>query len=176
VSIQGFASLFLLLPVVLPVCVAGAPATDSSQQPRESTQTQLSQDQDPLKRPLKSKQLKANQERESKHYRDWANEVKLIITPEELAAFKRLSTDAERDNFIEIFWQHRDPTPDTEENEYKEEFYRRKAYANEHFGSGIAGEFTETGDACTSYTASRTPSNHIPWADRTCGRPKRAAG
>jgi len=145
VSIQGFASLFLLLPVVLPVRVAGAPAIDSSQQPREPSQTQLIQDQDPLKRPLKSKQLKANQERESKHYRDWANEVKLIITPEELAAFKKLSTDVERDNFIETFWQHRDPTPDTEENEYKEEFYRRKAYANEHFGSGIAGEFTDRG-------------------------------
>ena len=143
--IQRFASLFFLVPIVFPVCFARASAIDSSQQPKEPAQTQISQDQDPLRRPLKSKQLKANQERESKHYRDWANEVKLIITPEELAAFKRLSTDAERDNFIEIFWQHRDPTPDTEENEYKEEFYRRKAYANEHFGSGIAGEFTDRG-------------------------------
>jgi GWxTD domain-containing protein len=51
-------------------------------------------------------------------------------------AFKQLSNDEERDNFIEQFWLRRDPTPDTEENEYKEEHYRRIAYANEHFAAG----------------------------------------
>ncbi len=51
----------------------------------------------------------------------------------------QLSNDEERDQFIEAFWQRRDPTPDTEENEFKEEHYRRIAYANEHFAAGIPG-------------------------------------
>src|SRR5208283_367961 len=64
---------------------------------------------------------------------------------EERAAFKQLSNDEERDNFIEAFWQRRDPTPDTEENEYKEEHYARIAYANEHFAAGIPGWKTDRG-------------------------------
>ncbi len=68
-----------------------------------------------------------------------------IITPEEVAAFKALSNDEERDQFIENFWLRRDPTPDTPENEYKEEHYRRIAYANEHFGAGIPGWKTDRG-------------------------------
>ena len=68
-----------------------------------------------------------------------------IITDQERAAFKQLSNDEERDNFIEHFWLRRDPTPDTEENEYKEEHYRRIAYANEHFAAGIPGWKTDRG-------------------------------
>ncbi len=56
-----------------------------------------------------------------------------------------LSNDEERDSFIEAFWQRRDPTPDTEENEFKEEHYRRIAYANEHFAAGIPGWKTDRG-------------------------------
>ena len=71
--------------------------------------------------------------------------MKYIITGEEMEAFKRLSNDEERDNFIEQFWLRRDPTPDTVENEYKEEHYRRIAYANEHFAAGVAGWRTDRG-------------------------------
>ncbi len=79
-------------------------------------------------------------------YKKWLNEdVRWIITPEELTAFKALSNDEERDAFIEQFWQRRDPTPDTEENEFKEEHYRRIAYANEHFSAGRAGWRTDRG-------------------------------
>jgi GWxTD domain-containing protein len=79
-------------------------------------------------------------------YRRWLDEdVGYIITDEEKAAFKRMSTDEERENFIEQFWLRRDPTPDTAENEYKEEHYRRIAYANERFASGIAGWRTDRG-------------------------------
>ncbi len=82
----------------------------------------------------------------SKTYKKWLNEdVVWIITDQERAAFKQLSNDEERDNFIEAFWQRRDPTPDTEENEYKEEHYRRIAYANEHFAAGIPGWKTDRG-------------------------------
>jgi GWxTD domain-containing protein len=73
-------------------------------------------------------------------YRKWLQEdVAYIITDEERAAFKRLQTDDEREQFIEQFWLRRDPTPDTVENEFKEEHYRRIQYANDHFASGIPG-------------------------------------
>ena len=82
----------------------------------------------------------------SSTYKKWLNEdVRWIITPEELSAFKQLSNDEERDAFIEQFWLRRDPTPDTPENEYKEEHYRRIAYANEHFAAGIPGWRTDRG-------------------------------
>jgi GWxTD domain-containing protein len=113
-----------------------------AQQPSDSV--------DPLKRPPSEKQKKAQKKNLnvelSKTYKKWLNEdVVWIITDEERAAFKQLSNDEERDNFIEAFWQRRDPTPDTEENEYKEEHYRRIAYANEHFAAGIPGWKSDRG-------------------------------
>ena len=82
----------------------------------------------------------------SKTYKKWLDEdVRWIITDEERTAFKQLSNDEERDQFIEAFWQRRDPTPDTIENEFKEEHYRRMAYANEHFAAGIPGWKTDRG-------------------------------
>ena len=73
-------------------------------------------------------------------YKKWLNtDVAYIITKEEKRAFQALTTDEERENFIENFWRRRDPNPDTEENEYREEYYERIAYANEHFASGIPG-------------------------------------
>ena len=56
-----------------------------------------------------------------------------------------MATNEEREQFIEAFWQRRDPTPDTVENEFKEEHYRRIAYANERFSSGIPGWRTDRG-------------------------------
>jgi GWxTD domain-containing protein len=105
---------------------------------------------DPLKRPLTEKQKKANakalKQELGSTYKKWLNEdVRYIITPEELSAFKQLSNDEERDQFIEQFWLRRDPTPDTVENEFKEEHYRRIAYANEHFAAGKAGWRTDRG-------------------------------
>ena len=105
---------------------------------------------DPLKRPIdakrKKQQLKDFKREVNPAYRKWLDEdVVYIITPEEREAFKQLSNDEERDNFIEAFWQRRDPTPDTEENEYKEEHYRRIAYANEHFAAGVPGWRTDRG-------------------------------
>jgi GWxTD domain-containing protein len=105
---------------------------------------------DPLKRPADEKQRKKNaralKQELSKPYKKWLDEdVSYIITDEERAAFKQLSNDEERDNFIEAFWQRRDPTPDTEENEFKEEHYQRIAYANEHFAAGVPGWRTDRG-------------------------------
>lgn len=79
-------------------------------------------------------------------YKRWINnDVPYIITKEEKKAFLALQTDQERENFIETFWRRRDPNPDTEENEYREEYYERIAYANEHFASGIPGWKTDRG-------------------------------
>jgi len=79
-------------------------------------------------------------------YKKWLeNDVAYIITGDEKKAFKLLADDDERENFIENFWRRRDPNPDTEENEFREEYYERIAYANEHFASGIPGWKTDRG-------------------------------
>jgi GWxTD domain-containing protein len=101
-------------------------------------------------KPLSAKEQKARQKKLEKElagpYKKWLNEdVAYIITDEERQAFKRLNTDEEREQFIEQFWLRRDPTPDTVENEFKEEHYRRIAYANERFASGIPGWKTDRG-------------------------------
>ena len=97
-----------------------------------------------IAKPLTDKQIKKKEAALKKEletpWRKWLSEdVAYIITDEERKAFKQMSTDEEREQFVEQFWLRRDPTPDTVENEYKEEHYRRIAYANEHFASGIPG-------------------------------------
>ncbi len=80
------------------------------------------------------------------YYKKWLNEdVTLIITEEEKPVFQSLSTPNEKEHFIEQFWYRRDPDPRTEFNEVKEEHYRRIAFANERFQSGIAGWKTDRG-------------------------------
>ena len=88
-----------------------------------------------IAKPLTDKEKRKRDEKLRKEletpYRKWLNEdVSYIITDEERTAFKRLQTDEEREQFIEQFWLRRDPTPDTVENEFKEEHYRRIAYTN----------------------------------------------
>lgn len=101
-------------------------------------------------KPLSEKEIRKREEKLRKElegpYRKWLNEdVGYIITDEERTAFKRLATDDEKQQFIEQFWLRRDPTPDSQENEYKEEHYRRIAYANERYASGIPGWKTDRG-------------------------------
>jgi len=103
-----------------------------------------------IAKPLTKKQIAKKQKELEKElagpWKKWLNEdVIYIITDEEKQSFKRLKTDEERQQFVEAFWQRRDPTPDTEENEYKEEHYRRIAYANDHYASGIPGWKTDRG-------------------------------
>jgi GWxTD domain-containing protein len=103
-----------------------------------------------IAKPMTAKERRKQLEKQKKElegpYRKWMNEdVVYIITDEEKKAFKNLQTDEEREQFIEGFWLRRDPTPDSQENEYKEEHYRRIAYANERFASGIPGWKTDRG-------------------------------
>jgi len=136
---------------------SGATVTSSPAQPTDEI--------DPLKRQPGAKQKKqqgrALKVELSKVYKKWLNEdVVWIITDQERAAFKQLSNDEERDNFIEAFWQRRDPTPDTEENEYKEEHYRRIAYANEHFAAGIPGWKSDRGRMYIMYGPADEVDSH----------------
>ncbi len=106
--------------------------------------------QDPPARQETDKERKQRQKKLFKEldtpYKKWLQEeVIYIITDEERTAFLRLSNNEEREQFIEQFWLRRDPTPDTVENEFKEEHYRRIAYANERFASGIPGWKTDRG-------------------------------
>jgi len=79
-------------------------------------------------------------------YKQWLNEdVTYIISPEERQAFLQLETNEEREQFIEQFWLRRSSNPDLPDNDFKEEHYRRIAYANEHFASGIPGWKTDRG-------------------------------
>jgi GWxTD domain-containing protein len=79
-------------------------------------------------------------------YKTWLNEdVVYIISPEERSAFLQLETNEEREQFIESFWLRRSSNPDLPDNDFKEEHYRRIAYANEHFASGIPGWKTDRG-------------------------------
>ena len=88
----------------------------------------------------------ARQERANRALTRWLEEdAAYIISDEEKAAFKALQTDEERSNFIEQFWLRRDPTPDTIENEYREDHYIRIAYANERFQSGKPGWKSDRG-------------------------------
>ena len=131
-------------------CAAISPAQDKAASGSDDKGSGAQTQTDPLKRPIPEAQRKKNAKalkiELSKTYRKWLDEdVRWIITDEERSTFMQLSNDEERDQFIEAFWQRRDPTPDTEENEYKEEHYRRIAYANEHFAAGIPGWKSDRG-------------------------------
>ena len=109
---------------------------------------------DPNQPLLQNQKLtKEQKERMKKTYKEldnsfktWLNEdVVYIISPEERAAFLQLQTNEEREQFIEQFWLRRSSNPDMPGDDFKEEHYRRIAYANEHFASGIPGWKTDRG-------------------------------
>ncbi|HEV2386205.1 MAG TPA: GWxTD domain-containing protein [Candidatus Acidoferrales bacterium] len=110
--------------------------------------------QDPVSQDQQGKELnKKDQKKREKElmkelgdpYKQWLDEVSYIIMPEERQAFLRLQTNEEREQFIERFWARRNPDPESPENEFKDEYYRRIAYANEHYSSGIPGWKTDRG-------------------------------
>ena len=148
-------------PFVLAQQTPAAGAAQTAQDPKLTTRPADGQaapdtNDDPLKRKLsdkeKFKQQKDVREELKGPYKRWVNEdVHWIITDQELKAFKSLSNDEERDNFIENFWLRRNPNPDSPENEFREEHYRRIAYANEHFAAGKPGWKTDRGHMYISF-------------------------
>ncbi len=103
----------------------------------------------PVRQKVKPIEMQKNRAKEatlSSYYKKWLDEdVVYIITPEERDLFKHLTTDEERENFIEQFWARRNTDPREPGNQFKIEHYRRIMYANEHFASGIPGWRTDRG-------------------------------
>lgn len=132
---------FSCLCVVLPVCFLW-PAHSIAQEQKAA--------QDDSTKPLSQKEIKRREKKTlrelNKRSGDWLQEeVPDIITDAERRAFLELGTEEERDQFKEIFWQKRNPEPESAVNTFKEEHYRRLAYADEHFASGIPGRKTDRG-------------------------------
>ena len=153
--VSGTAFLFLLL---LGARVGIAQATPASPaEPDGVTKGPVIVEKpDPLKRPLSDKEKREQQKQLKQElkgeYKKWVDEdVRWIITDQEMTAFKSLSNDEERDQFIENFWLRRNPNPDSPENEYREEHYARIAYANEHFAAGKPGWRTDRGHIYIAY-------------------------
>jgi GWxTD domain-containing protein len=135
---------------VVALAVYGIVAVPTSLRAADKKSNTPDPNRETVAKPLSEKERRRREEKLRKElegpYRKWLNEdVFYIITDEERTAFKRLSTDEEKEQFIEQFWLRRDPSPDSAENEYKEEHYRRIAYANERYASGIPGWKTDRG-------------------------------
>jgi GWxTD domain-containing protein len=129
---------------------AGATA-DQSKPPEQNDP-----DYDPRKRQRTDKERyrsqKALRQELKGTYKTWlGQEVTYIISDDERKAFMTLSNDEERDSFIEAFWQRRNPNPDSPENEFREEHYRRIQYANDHFAAGKPGWRTDRGHIYISF-------------------------
>ncbi len=135
------------LRVLLAFCAIFALAVGSRADTKKAAPNQK---RETVAKPMTEKQKKKAENKLRKElaspYKKWENEdVRWIISDEERTAFDQLQTDDEREAFIEQFWLRRDPTPDTEENEFKEEHYRRIAWANDRFASGEPGWKTDRG-------------------------------
>ncbi len=134
-----FASLFSISIALSPTLAQQAQNPAQSPDPATATTPQK------LTKEQKKKMGRALKELDAQ-YKQWLSEdVVYIISPEERTAFLQLSTSEEREQFIEQFWLRRSSNPDLPENDFKEEHYRRIAYANEHFASGIPGWKTDRG-------------------------------
>jgi GWxTD domain-containing protein len=151
-SIWG-STLFLLGCWAIAAVVQG-----QSSQPQSSPSQQSDQKQDNSKKKTNEKQVLKEL---ATPYKKWLSEdVVYIITDTERRAFLQLQTNEEREQFIEEFWQRRNPDPDSVDNPVKEEHYRRIAYANEHFPSGIAGWRTDRGRIYIMYGKPDTLESH----------------
>src|SRR5947199_3844173 len=125
-------------------------ATDQAQGSQTKVDQTEDQSGDPLKRPIGEKRRKENSKSFKHELSDsdkkWLNQdVRWIISDDERKAFMQLSNEEEREKFIEAFWDRRNPNPDSEDNEFKDEHYRRIEYANEHFPAGKPGWMTDRG-------------------------------
>ncbi len=151
--------------VTFSLCAFIAFVLATSAQTQSSSSTTSGQKRETIAKPLTEKEKKKRDEKLRKEletpWKKWLDEdVAYIITDEERKSFKTLATDDEREQFVEGFWLRRDPTPDTEENEYREEHYRRIAYANEHYASGIPGWKTDRGRVYIEYGPADEVESH----------------
>ncbi len=147
----------VLSAAVVAFCFAPGLVGKSASAQDGVTRTPVVEDKpDPTKRRMTDKERiqvnKAMKDELKGSYKTWVDQdVRWIISDEELSAFKHLSNDLERDQFIENFWLRRNPNPESPENEYREEHYSRIAYANEHFAAGKSGWRTDRGHIYIAY-------------------------
>ena len=135
---------------------AASSSSSSSSKQQAGSSAGQGQEVDPLKRERSDKEKSAAQKdyKQEIHgaYKTWlAQDVAYIISDEETKAFKSLSNDEERDAFIEQFWLRRNPSPDSPDNEFREEHYRRIQYANDHFAAVKPGWKTDRGHVYISF-------------------------
>jgi len=139
-----YARVYLL--AILAVGLGAAPLAFGQGESQGQQPTQPDQNSAKKSGKQKAKSDKELRKELDSQYRKWLDEdVVYIISPEERSAFLHLATNEEREQFIEQFWQRRNPDPDSADNTFKEEHYRRIAYANEHYSSGIPGWKTDRG-------------------------------
>ena len=147
----------VILGLSLTTALASGQTPSTAQNPDGVTRGPVVEDKpDPTKRPRSdAEKIQTNRAMKQElkgSYKTWVDQdVRWIITDEELSAFKHLSNDLERDQFIENFWLRRNPNPESPENEYREEHYARIAYANEHFAAGKSGWRTDRGHIYIAY-------------------------
>jgi GWxTD domain-containing protein len=145
---------------------AGLYAQQTANPPAQSQSVNgQGQEPDPLKRERSDKEKFAAQKAVKQElkgaYKTWLDQdVAYIISDEERKAFKTLSNDEERDAFIENFWLRRNPNPDSPENEFREEHYRRIAYANDRFAAGKPGWKTDRGHIYIAFGEPDSKDSH----------------
>ncbi len=144
------ATLTLIIGVSI---LRASPSNDDQDKDQDSSKPKVSKEE-------KRRQKALRNEMETPYKKWLSEEVPYIITDTERAAFKKLSTDDERESFIENFWDRRNPNPGSPENEFKEEYYRRIAYANERYASGIPGWKTDRGRIYIMYGAPDEIDSH----------------
>src|ERR1035441_1616041 len=140
-------------------------ADQSGQSAQAPAAAESDQEADPLKRQRSDKERfeaqKAVRQELKGAYKTWLDQdVAYIISDEERKAFKNLSNDEEREAFIEQFWLRRNPNPDSPDNEFREEHYRRIAYANEHYAAGKPGWKTDRGHVYISFGPPDSTESH----------------
>ena len=166
-TLKSYRLLFIALGCGLVFTPSARLSAQQTDNPPAQAQPANGQNQevDPLKRERSDKEKFAAQKAVRQElkgaYKTWLDQdVSYIISDEERKAFKTLSNDEERDAFIENFWLRRNPNPDSPENEFREEHYRRIAYANEHYAAGKPGWKTDRGHIYISFGPADSIDSH----------------
>ncbi|HXR98497.1 MAG TPA: GWxTD domain-containing protein [Terriglobales bacterium] len=159
VGVLVLAGNLTLLAQTPPAPATKPPATQSA------TPGQQTQAAPPPQHALSAKQRRAQQKALEKELnpedKKWLNEdVAYIISDEERQSFLQLTNEDEREAFIEAFWQRRNPDPESSFNQYKEDYYQRFAYANQHFAAGVPGWKTDRGRIYITWGKPDEQDNH----------------
>jgi len=110
---------------------------------------------------LSSAAAQASSPAPSDPYKKWLDEdVHWIIKDQERTDFTKLTTDQQRDDFVRQFWENRNPKPGAAENTFKQEHYRRLAYANTHFAAGAPGYKSDRGHLYIAYGTPNSIDSH----------------